>query len=84
LADRSSEAQERARANADKKFLKAQAIDQAMDEYSAAAEAQRKKSAKLKALRLAKEADEAAAQQMVADEKAAKPAPRKRKAKAAT
>ena len=54
-----------ARARADQKFKKSEqaatARDKAMAEYMAEAEKQRAKTARLKALRLAKEAEDAAA-----------------------
>jgi hypothetical protein len=62
-----------ARAKADQKFKKSQqaatARDKAMAEYVAEAEKQRAKTAKLKALRLAKEAEDAAAAEAVSRKK---------------
>jgi hypothetical protein len=62
-----------ARARADQKFKKSQqaatARDKAMAEYVAEAEKQRAKTAKLKALRLAKEAEDAASTEALSGKK---------------
>jgi hypothetical protein len=70
-----------ARARADQKFKKSEqaatARDKAMAEYMAEAEKQRAKTAKLKALRLAKEAEDAAAAKTKSKKKPAGKAPKK-------
>lgn len=79
MATQSDDARNRARANADKKFQKNQAADQAMNEYEARLASQRSKSAKLRELRMARDAEEAAKA-----EAAPKPAPKKRTKKVAS
>jgi len=72
LATQSKEAQDRAEANFRKKEVQAREASKAMAEYEAARRAERDKTARLKLLREAKQAADAAAAGVAAEAKAAR------------